>query len=85
MSETQPNLPRKVTSLKCDRCSGTMLVTRLPKFGYAGPFCLLIVGAVSIVPFGSTGIVILVVGIYMAAASESSWVCQDCKTKIPRA
>lgn len=73
-------------TISCKNCDGQMEITSKPKHNQGLGFFLIILGVISvlflIVPFG---ILLIGIGIYFCNAKESIWLCNFCKTVVPRA
>lgn len=76
----------KYKSVTCQHCNGPMVAKRVMKHGWAGGLLLTTLGAI----MSCTGVLliigfpILLIGLYMAGATDNFWVCQRCQSKIPK-
>lgn len=73
-----------MTSISCKNCGGQMEVRNKLKHSPALGFFLLILGTVSVLFGGPFGILLIGVGLYMSYAKNSVWLCETCKTTLPR-
>ncbi len=75
-----------MASITCKNCGGQMEVTSKSKHSQGLGFFLIILGIISVIfIFGAPlGILLIGVGLYMCYAKDSIWLCETCKTALPR-
>jgi len=75
-----------MASISCKNCGGQMEVVSRPKHSQGMGFFLLIIGILSIFfIFGlPVGVILIGIGLYFCCAKQSIWLCDSCKTAIPR-
>lgn len=74
-----------MASVSCKNCGAEMEVAVKTKHSQALGFFLLILGVLStLLMMLPIGILLIGIGIYTCNAKESIWLCNSCKTAIPR-